>query len=380
VRARLSPSHPGFELVLAAGLAAAAVAELASHDFLHTPGQALVAAAIGLSVALRFHRPLLAVALTGAAAAVLEAVVADDGSLFVPPLCMLLCVYAVGSRCTGWRFWAGGVLAAALTATGIVIREGVTSDLALAVGLAAVGLLIGRASGVLLLETEVLQERATVLERERDEHTRRALQQERSRIARELHDVIGHSISVMGLQAGAVRSVLPPDREREREALLAVERVGREAVGEMRRLIGLLRTEEDEPAAPTASLARLETLAAESRAAGQDLTLTVEGDVEHLPAGVDLAGYRIVQEALTNALKHAPGARVTARVRVGDRVLEVEVVDEGSSVPAAAGNGHVGHGLLGMRERALLYGGEVTAAPQPGGGFRVHARLPVESG
>jgi signal transduction histidine kinase len=147
----------------------------------------------------------------------------------------------------------------------------------------------------------------------------------------------------------------------------------------MRRLIGLLRTDDEPLAGPSPSLARVELLADGMRRAGQDLRLTVEGDVGRLPPGVDLAGYRIVQEALTNALKHAPESRVAALVRHLDGVLEVEVVNDAASPPPAR-NGHVGHGLLGMRERAMLYGGEVTVGAQAGGGFRVHARLPVEGG
>ncbi len=260
----------------------------------------------------------------------------------------------------------------------MVIRGDVSSDLAFGPLVSLVGLLIERASGVLVLETDVLFQRATALEHERDEHTRLALEEERGRIARELHDVIGHSISVMGLQAGAVRSVLPPERAAERDAPLCVERTGREAVAEMRRLIGLLRKDMDDDG-PRPSLARVEPLADELRGAGQRLALTVEGDVDLLPAGVDLAGYRIVQEALTNALKHAPGTRVTATVRLADRVLDIEVVDDGAGA-VTRGNGHVGHGLIGMRERAVRYGGEVSAAVRPQGGFRVHARLPVGGG
>ena len=137
--------------------------------------------------------------------------------------------------------------------------------------------------------------------------------------------MIGHSISVMGVQAGAVRRVLPAERRRERDALLAVEQAGRDAVDEMRRLIGLLRTDEEGIGAPNPSLSRIEALAAEVRDAGQPLELRVEGDLAGLPPGVDLAGYRIVQEALTNSLKHAPGARVEAVVRSTGEAIELEV-------------------------------------------------------
>ncbi|MCW2996227.1 MAG: hypothetical protein JWQ18_3722, partial [Conexibacter sp.] len=212
------------EPLLAVALAGLAVLELVVYDLLHTPLQALLAAAVGLPAALRFRAPLVAVALTGVAAVALESQVDDGGQLFSYLVCLLLALYAVGSRRTGWRLAAGGVLAAVLLGAAMVVREGATDDLVLAAVLPAIGLLIGRAAGVLQLETEVLETRATRLEQERDEFTRAAVRQERSRIARELHDVIGHSISVMGLQAGAVRSVLPAERGEERAALLAVER------------------------------------------------------------------------------------------------------------------------------------------------------------
>jgi signal transduction histidine kinase len=193
-----------------------------------------------------------------------------------------------------------------------------------------------------------------------------------------LHDVIGHSISVMGVQAGAVRTVLREDQRREREALLAVERTGRQAVGEMRRLIGLLRTNEDGAAAPTPSLLRVEQLAKQMRDAGLGVHLCVRGDLQALSPGVDLAGFRILQEALTNALKHAPAADVHASVSCDERALTIEVIDDGAGA-AQPSTGHVGHGLLGMRERATLYGGELVVGPRPGGGFAVHARLPLEA-
>lgn len=369
VPAWLLPSHPRFELVLAALMVVLAEFELAVYGLLHNPRQALTGAAVAVPVALRFRSPLAAVALTGLAGAVEETQVRNSGEVVTPMVCMLLCLYALGAHGSTRELAAGYVVAGALLAAGLVIRQDVTSDLLLAAALPAAGLLIGRASGVLMLETEVL-------ERERDEHTRMAIHTERSRIARELHDVIGHSISVMGVQAGAVRSVLPADRERERAALLSVERTGRDAVNEMRRLIGLLR-EDDAPAdGPSPSLARVEALAAELRGAGQALTLTVAGEVDGLPPGLDLAAYRIVQEALVNALKHAPGAAVEARIELTREAVLIDVHDTGTGRPPSP-DGHLGHGLLGMRERAALYGGEVDAGPVATGGFRVRAVLPV---
>jgi signal transduction histidine kinase len=258
--------------------------------------------------------------------------------------------------------------------TQMLLREPVGPDLALALAIPAAGLLIGRALGVLEFESDRL-------ERERDQRIAEALAAERGRIARELHDVVGHSISVMGIQAGAVRMRMGDDQAREREALMAVERTGRQAVGEMRRLIGLLRTAPDEVSSPNPSLRRIEQLVAEARQTGLSVDLRITGSLEALPPGVDLAGYRIVQEALTNALKHAPGSRVSVDIRAERDRLDIEVCDDGGAAPAAPDvNGHVGHGLIGMRERASLYGGSLTTGAAPGGGFRVRARIPLEDG
>jgi signal transduction histidine kinase len=366
------------EVLLAACLTVAIELELVSGHDLHSPGVAVAALFVTLPLALRFGSPLATMALvcTGIVAETALGVRSGDPVLAIVSL--LLALYAVGSRTEGWRFWVGGALAFAALCASTLIREGVNTDLTAAVLVPAAGLVIGRALGVLRLETDVLEERASQLELERDERVEQAVAEERGRIARELHDVIGHSISVMGIQAGAVRRVLRPGQEREREALHAVERTGREAVGEMRRLIGLLRTEGSGFAGPSPSLKRVERLVDEMRHAGVAVELRVEGDLGALPAGADLAGYRILQEALTNALKHAPGAHVSATVRSTSRELSIDVLDDGSGSPARR-NGQLGHGLLGMRERSSLYGGELTAGPRPGGGFGVHVRIPIEA-
>ena len=196
---------------------------------------------------------------------------------------------------------------------------------------------------------------------------------ERSRIARELHDVIAHSVSVMTVQAGAVRRLLKPDQEREREALLTVEETGRQALTEMRRLLGVLRQSDEKAAlAPQPGLATLERLVAQVREAGLPVEMRVEGEEIALPAGIDLSAYRIVQEALTNALKHAGPARAWVVVRYGADEVEVEVANDGVS-----NGGSGGYGLIGMRERVALYGGDLTAGPRDGGGFTISARLPV---
>jgi signal transduction histidine kinase len=188
--------------------------------------------------------------------------------------------------------------------------------------------------------------------------------------------VIGHSISVMGVQAGAVRRVLPPELEREREALLGVERVGRDAVTEMRRLLGFLRPAEGlDDSAPTPTLERLDDLVAEMRRAGLAVDLVVEGELGDLSAGRTLTAFRILQEALTNTLKHAPGSHVEAMLRRSPEELVIEVRDDGANGATASSEG--GYGLLGMRERLALYGGTLEAGPQPERGYAIVARLPT---
>src|SRR5919197_3024213 len=224
-------------------------------------------------------------------------------------------------------------------------------------------------------EAAQARDRAARAEREREERARAAVTEERARIARELHDVVGHSVSVMTVQAPAVRRLLRPDQEREREALLIVERTGREALAEMRRMVGVLRRPEEAPAlAPQPSLEHLGRLMERAREAGLPVELRVEGEAVELPPGVDLTAYRLVQEGLTNALKHARATRAEVLVSYGDGAIEVTVTDNGNGVGNGDGGGH---GLVGMRERVSVYGGDLDAGPQPGGGYRLRARLPV---
>jgi signal transduction histidine kinase len=226
-------------------------------------------------------------------------------------------------------------------------------------------------------EVDAVREKALRLEREREEGAREAVAEERARLARELHDVVGHSVSVMTVQASAVRRLLLPEQEKEREALEVVEQTGRQALAEMRRLVGVLRRPEEAPAlAPQPSLEHLDKLVEHVRESGLPVELTVEGDAVPLPVGLDLTAYRLVQEGLTNALKHARADQARVLVRYGDGEIEVEIADNGTGGGDGGGGGH---GLVGMRERVAVYGGELEAAPRPEGGFRLRATLPVEA-
>lgn len=214
------------------------------------------------------------------------------------------------------------------------------------------------------------QRRAEELERERE----RAVEQERARLARELHDLVSHNVGMMVVQAGAGDVLLDRDPERAREALRAIEAGGRDALLELRRLLGLLRESSEADLAPQPTLSRLEELVERVRSAGLDVELRVEGEPEALDAAVDLSAYRIVQEALTNVLKHARATKAEVRVRRGRDGVEIEVVDDGRGPAADVGGGH---GLTGIAERVALLGGRLETGAGEAGGFRLHALLPL---
>jgi signal transduction histidine kinase len=217
---------------------------------------------------------------------------------------------------------------------------------------------------------------AEQLDAARDASGRAAAYGERARIARELHDVIAHSVSVMVIQAGGARLVMGDQPERAEESLRSVERAGREALAEMRRLLGVLGEGNPRALAPQPGLSDIEPLLADARSAGISAALLIDGDPAPVPPGVDLCAYRIVQEALTNAIKHAAPARALVTVRWRDGELELEVSDDGNRSGAVNGGGG-GHGIPGMRERVALHRGSFRAGAHPDGGFTVLARLPL---
>ncbi|MEV4295467.1 sensor histidine kinase [Microbispora rosea] len=226
---------------------------------------------------------------------------------------------------------------------------------------------------------ESLVERAERAERDRDQQAHIAAAAERARIARELHDVVAHNVSVMVVQADGAGYAIDGDPEQARHAMQAISATGRQALAEMRRLVGVLRQDAGSPAeeyAPQPGVAQLGDLIKQVRDSGLPTEFTVSGAARTLPEGEQLAVYRIVQEALTNALKHGgPGTRAWVEMTYGGREIELRISDDGrgAAAPRLAG----GHGLIGMRERAAMYGGSVEAAPRPGGGFRVVARIPL---
>jgi signal transduction histidine kinase len=223
-----------------------------------------------------------------------------------------------------------------------------------------------------------MEERARRLEAEREERDRQAVTDERLRIARELHDVVAHSMSVIAVQSGVANHVIDSRPAQARQALATIEATSRSALVELRRLLGVLRQGDDPVASlePNPGMAEIGRLADQVRSAGVKVELKVEGEPGDLPPGVDLSAFRIAQEGLTNVLKHGGGvARVLVRYSPG--AVAVEIADDGraGTVDEAAGEG-TGHGLIGMRERVAVFGGELTAGPVPGGGYRMAARLP----
>jgi signal transduction histidine kinase len=219
------------------------------------------------------------------------------------------------------------------------------------------------------------EQRLRLAERERDIAAREAVIEERTRIARELHDVIAHHVSMMVLQAGAERRVLGQGQESTRDVLGLIEQIGRDALTEMRRLVGMLRSEQGDALTPQPGIDDVPSLVAQMREAGLPVQLRVDGQRSELPVGIDLSAYRIVQEGLTNALKHAGPAPASVNLRYGPDTLEIEITDGGhNDAPEVAGGGH---GLVGIRERVAMCGGAFDAGHRADGGFAIRVLLPV---
>jgi signal transduction histidine kinase len=297
-----------------------------------------------------------------------------------PFVALTLTFYSVGSRLEGARA-VSAPLMLALAAVPLFVAAVVHGQKA---GNAIPNYLwliaawaVGRTVRSWRHKTAALERANRELEEQRELQAQAAVAVERGRIARELHDVIAHNVSMIVVQAGAAARVLAGDEPHVRDALAAIEETGRETVDEMRRLLGVLRRADDGLAlAPQPGLRDLESLVAHVRDAGLPVELHLEGEPLTLPPGIDLSAYRIVQEALTNALKHAGGARAEVTVRYETGAVELEIRDDGDGSGDGAGTGH---GLIGMRERVALWGGRLDAGRDEGGGWAVCARLPVGS-
>jgi signal transduction histidine kinase len=274
-------------------------------------------------------------------------------------------------------------LAIVLGAAAVVVYNSpnqAAGDFLFVPGLMAIAWFAGVTMSQRAREAETAQERASQAEREREESSRRAVFEERVRIARELHDVVAHHVSMMGVQAGAARIVIDRDRAKAKDALAAIEASSRQAVDELHRLLGFLRQAGDtDHLAPSPGMSQLPRLVAGMSESDLAVEVDVEGEQRPLPPTVDVSAYRIVQEALTNTLKHAGASRADVRLRYRPGELELEIVDDGRGAAAPVQTAG-GLGLIGMRERAALHGGQLTAGPVPGGGFAVRVRLPTSDG
>jgi signal transduction histidine kinase len=369
------------DIAIAAALAVTGIAEVwASSAFDDDPRALLTLAvlAMTLPLALRRRWPLPVLVLTLFWATVTSAAwdLFDDAAVGMGVL--LVAAYAVAAYRELREAAIGGAILLAWGAAAMVWDDVPFGDyLFVAIILGGVWA-AGRTVRSRRQLAVALADKNVLLEHEQEARAKQAVAEERTRIARELHDVVAHNVSVMVVQAGAERRSLGDDRPETREALQAIEQTGRQALTEMRRLLGMLRKDDDELAlAPQPSMEHLELLVSQVREAGMPVELEVEGEPEPLPAGVDLSAYRIVQEALTNALKHAGPARALVRVRYRLDELELEILDDGPGPAADATNGAGGHGLVGMRERVSLFGGDLAAGERSGGGYSVHARLPL---
>ena len=335
----------------------------------------LVMALMGLAAGLRRRLPVAAVALCQTAMVLFIQVDVDLGdSIALPYFVSMLIAFTAGYELEGRRL---GVAAAAGVAIGALgtATDTYPDDVEAFVLTAALGVLGPMLLGQILRHrthlNDALAAKAARLERERREEAEAAALDERTRIASELHDVVAHALSAMTVQASAARRLVERDPDQARAAFASAEHTGREALTELRRLLGVLRREDEELAlAPQPSLVHVAELIRRATAAGLPATLRTEGDVRPLPAGVDLTAYRLVQEALTAARDRGSAGKAEVAIRYGAGDVLVEVCDDG------AGDGRR---LLGMRERVAVYGGDLNTRRLPAGGWSVAARLPVEA-
>jgi signal transduction histidine kinase len=298
------------------------------------------------------------------------------------PLGVVVALYTVASRCERPVSIRAAEWTVPPITLGVLINNGLHATKVIPeLAVFAIAWVIGdnlRTRRAYLAELEA---RAARLEREREEKAERAVIEERARIARELHDVIAHNVSVMVVQASAGEEVFDEDPERAREFLASVSSTGRAALAELRRLLGVIRAEDSRGTeasyTPQPGIEYLDELVRQVCETGLSVELSVIGEPRPLPEGVGLCAYRIVQEALTNTLKHAHASGAKVNVRYVADALELQVVDDGRGRSAV--NGETGgHGLIGMRERVALFGGELTASPRGSQGYEVRARLPLE--
>ena len=379
---RLRTRIGDWDAVLALVLLALSQFEIWVVGNLEGPKPLMVPVMVATTLSLRWRRrlPLVpALVLAGAFGAALVTFAARDEWPGPPTSLSLLAVWVI----TAYSVAAYGELPVAVF--GVVVTAGMSLvRAALDPGIewdpiSSLFVFIPWGAGLALRrqrrQAAELRDLARQLEHEREERARAAVIEERTRIARELHDVVAHSVSVVAVQADAAEAALARDPDRAREPLRVIKQTAREALVEMRRLLGILREAESELGlAPQPGLRQLASLVEQTRRAGLPVELAIEGQPRSLPAGVDLSAYRIVQEGLTNVRKHAGAARAWVTVRYGENELGIAVLDDGQR--SAKANG-AGHGLVGIQERVALLGGELRAGRRAEGGYELRARLPI---
>jgi signal transduction histidine kinase len=375
---RFGAGLPRTDVALALGLLGLKEAFVFTGTLMSGGATALsVASAAALTVPLAWRRQApLAVAALVAGAIVVDGLAAGWESAVISFDCSIIAAYSAGAHAR--QRHALAALAALLFAN-FVDALGAPGSRAGALALAIVVFslvpwLVGQALQRERSRTAQLRAFASQLEAEREQRARDAVTTERGRIARELHDVVAHAISVIAVQADAATKLLRHDPDRARGPLETIQTTSRGALAEMRQLVGLLRdSKEQAPLGPQPGVTDLERLVGDTRRSGLRVTLAVTGEIRPLPATLDLAAYRIVQEGLTNVRKHAGPARARVSVRYEQDSLDVEVRDDGHAGFASGG----GHGLVGIRERVTLLGGKLESGPAHNGGFVLHARLPL---
>ncbi|HEX2893403.1 MAG TPA: sensor histidine kinase [Marmoricola sp.] len=369
---------PWRDALVPGAVAAVAVVEVLANTAIRPEAVALIVE-LGLAAALwwRHQRPLLAVG----AVAVLQVVEALAGVPLEQPLVPLLAsaivIYALVAHGSLGRGLAGLAMMVVAVAVETVAQDKGLANFTFAMVFAIGTFMVARTVAYRTRHADAMQERADEVELRREDDLRRAAEAERTRIARELHDVVAHSVGVMVVQAGAAERVLERDPESAVAALHAVQTTGRQAIAEMARLVSMLREGGEEIGlAPQPGLDDLAALVEDARRAGLPVDLRIEGSTQPVPPALGLTVYRIVQEALTNVRKHAGAARATVLLdyRRGALVAEISDTGDGTSLRGPG----TGHGLIGMRERVAMYGGTLDVGASAGGGFSVRARLPIE--
>ena len=365
-----------------AALAVVLIAVQTLTNLAAPPSELALGALAMLPVLVRRRFPLGA-ALGMAAAIALGEIFTDpqeDEFFLAAVAAILIVLYSVGAYERSLPGSIAGGLALAIGARTDLLLDGTGADSFWPFTFLFMGgaWLAGRLVHHRRMEAEELTAQTRRLTEEQESRATRAVAEERGRLARELHDVIAHNVSVMVVQAAAAEQVLGESPEQTREALRSIQDAGRQTVVELRRLLGILRGRDRElEIAPQPSLAGLEALAEQIRRSGLPVEVAIEGMPSRLPVSLDLSAYRIVQEGLTNVLRHAGATRARVAIRYRPELLEVEVVDDGRGTSE---NGSWGHGLLGIRERVALFGGTLEAGNRREGGFALRASLPLDGG